>query len=213
MGESSGGARGRRGPASRIAADESLRIRAVNRWIGFPVEPSEEELAALDAVVQKSSDAFLEEVNRAIDHLFEVLQAAETEGADIRAVLQTARYESYLIKSLGGTFGFPLISAIAKSLERFATALQSLDARQVDLSQLHVSAIRRILVDDIRGGGGSIEQEIVATFFAACEHLGAVDIPAETRERITGSGEPTDRREAQSPITPTRRKPLGIDWE
>lgn len=184
----------RRAAPQRIAAPQELKLKAVNYRTGFSVSPSSEELEALEQVIANSVDLFRSEVARGLRQMRKSFAGAGDRTRSRAGFLRIARDESYMMKGLGGTFGYPLLTQIAKSMNRFVTALESLDDRQLYLAGLHIRAIDLVFSDDIRGAGGRLEQEVVDGFFAATSILMKRSVTPEEAERRLAAAEAARRK-------------------
>ncbi|WP_085581517.1 transcriptional regulator [Thalassospira mesophila] len=135
-----------------------LKQRAVNFTKGFDINLGPEQLEELERVVQRSSDAFVRSIGHDLSETRQLVINAIT-NADLRpkAVEKSADL-AYSTKALGGTFDYPLMTQIAKSLEVFLHGRSTANKRQLMVTQLHIDAIYVILASRITGFGTSIEQ-------------------------------------------------------
>lgn len=184
----------KRATAQRIAASQELKLKAVNYRTGFSLSPSGEELESLEQVIANSVDLFRSEVARGLRQMRKSFAAAGDGTRSRKSFLQVARAESYMMKGLGGTFGYPLLTQIAKSMNRFVTALETLDDRQLFLAGLHIRAIDLVFTDEIQGPGGRLEQEVVEGFFAATSLLMKRSVSPEEAERRLAAAEEARRK-------------------
>ena len=65
------------------------------------------------------------------------------------------------LRGQGGSFGFPMITAIAASLNRFIEARALFDAAAMTAISGHVTALRTVLEARMAGDGGPAGQEIL----------------------------------------------------
>ena len=135
-----------------------LRQRAVNFTKGFDIDLAPEQLEELEKVVQRSSDSFIRSIGHDLTESRQlILQAIE--DADLRrAAVEKCSDLAYATKALGGTFDYPLITQIAKSLEIFLAKRSTATRLQLMVAQLHIDAIYVILASRVTGFGSSVEQ-------------------------------------------------------
>ncbi|MEQ5774561.1 MULTISPECIES: transcriptional regulator [unclassified Thalassospira] len=135
-----------------------LKQRAVNFTKGFDVELAPEQLEELEKVVQRSSDSFVRSIGHDLAETRQLVIAA-IGNPDLRGTaIEKSADLAYSTKALGGTFDYPLMTQIAKSLEIFLAHRTTASRRQLMVTQLHIDAIYVILASRVTGFGSSIEQ-------------------------------------------------------
>ncbi|PKR53314.1 transcriptional regulator [Thalassospira marina] len=135
-----------------------LKQRAVNFTKGFDVDLAPEQLEELEKVVQRSSDSFVRSIGHDLTESRQLVIDA-IGNADLRsAAVEKCADLAYSTKALGGTFDYPLMTQIAKSLEIFLAGRTTANRRQLMVTQLHIDAIYVILASRVTGFGTSIEQ-------------------------------------------------------
>jgi hypothetical protein len=149
-----------------------LRKRAVNYKKGFSVELTSSEMIKLEEIVHKSKDKFVTEVGERLKRLRESARAVEDDALSIPSFLKAAAKESFDIKGLGGTFDFPLLTQVAKSLNDYVRGLRNIGKVQVDIIVLHVDALYVILAQHITGQGGATEAEVLSALLQATRKFG-----------------------------------------
>ena len=77
---------------------------------------------------------------------------------------------SHDLRGQGGTFGYPLISSIAKSLFEYARLNVVPGAAFVDLLHTHVQCVQSVLRDQVRGDGGEVGKGILEMLESARQH-------------------------------------------
>jgi hypothetical protein len=73
------------------------------------------------------------------------------------------RDESLAAKGLGGTFGYPLVTAIASSLNDFVGKLRAADKSQLMVIRLHIDALYVILARQMSQLRPETEGELIAS--------------------------------------------------
>lgn len=155
----------------RIRISPDLQRKAVNFKTGVDLDPGDELLAKLDAVVAGSTDLFLKEVAAAISEMRREFQRAQDDAAERAMFVATAKEQSYIVKSLGGTFGYPLLTQLAKSLNDYVAEIYLPTDKQLALIGLHVDALSSVLMRHVTGDGGTTEAAVLAAFRKATESL------------------------------------------
>lgn len=78
------------------------------------------------------------------------------------AAVEAAADLAYSVKALGGTFQYPLMTQIAKSMETFMADRTTANEKQLLVAQLHIDSLYVILAGRVTGFGSSVEQATVA---------------------------------------------------
>ena len=150
-----------------IQPSGDLRKRAVNFKTGFGVVLSAGETQKLQNVVEKSSEKFVRDIGATLRKLREDL-AVLPEGEILTPdMLQRVSNDAVDIKGLGGTFKFPLLTQIAKSLHDYVLQIQTPSAWNAVIVGHHIDALYVVLAQRITGFGGQIESELLAALRAA----------------------------------------------
>jgi hypothetical protein len=149
-----------------------LRKRAVNYKKGFSVELTSSEMIQLEKVVHQSKDRFVSAVVEKLQSLRAAAQAVTDDGLSIPAFLKSVERDSFEMKGLGGTFDFPLLTQVAKSLNDYVRGLRNIGKVQVDIIILHVDALYVILARHITGEGGATEAEVLSALLQATRKFG-----------------------------------------
>jgi hypothetical protein len=153
--------------AQIIKATGELRRRAVNFQRGFSVEPTREEMAKLEEVVHRSTDKFIAAVGAKLKSLRAAVADQAAIAADSGRFLAQVRRDSLDVKGFGGTFNFPLLTQIGKSLNDFVEDIDQPEPVQLKIVGLHVDALYVILAGRVTGQGGKLEAEVMKSFGVA----------------------------------------------
>ncbi|MCM0019091.1 MAG: hypothetical protein NBV67_03790 [Tagaea sp.] len=144
-----------------IQPSMDLRKRAVNFKTGFGVILTPDEAVKLEAVVEKSSDNFAKQVAAKLKVLRESLAALDDGSSPHMALIQRVATDALEIKGLGGTFKFPLLTQIAKSLHDYAAQIREPNVWHGVIFAHHIDALYVVLVQRITGLGGKTEAELL----------------------------------------------------
>ena len=109
---------------------------------------AEEALAALQ---DSAVDAFAEDLARAEVAFAAVKENSADAGADLEALYDAI----HCIKGLGGALDFNLLTEIGARLCRVLKGLKTVDCDDLVRIEAHLSAMRQVLRDDLRGDGGA----------------------------------------------------------
>lgn len=150
-----------------IQAPTDLRKRAVNFKTGFGVILSPQETQKLQLVVERSSDEFTRNIGEKLKALREEMAVFEDGEAPSKALVERIVADALEIKGLGGTFKFPLLTQIAKSLHDYATQITEPNAWNTVIVSHHIDALYVVLAQRITGLGGRIEAELLKALRAA----------------------------------------------
>jgi len=156
-----------KGKVQIIQAPTDLRKRAVNFKTGFGVILSPQETQKLQLVVEKSSDEFTRKIGEKLKALREELAGLDDGEAPTKAMVERIVGDALEIKGLGGTFKFPLLTQIAKSLHDYATQIAEPNAWNTVIVSHHIDALYVVLAQRITGLGGRIEAELLKALRAA----------------------------------------------
>jgi hypothetical protein len=150
-----------------IQPSNDLRKRAVNFKTGFGVILSPQETQTLQAVVEKSSEKFVRDIGATLKALREEMAAIPDDQAPSRALIERIGRDALDIKGLGGTFKFPLLTQISKSLHDYVQQISEPNAWHTVIVAHHIDALYVVLAQRITGLGGKLEAELLKALRAA----------------------------------------------
>lgn len=98
----------------------------------------------------------------AVDDLTKLWQAFQsTPSAKVAPERVTEMFEiSHGIRGEGGTFGYPLISAIADSLCKFLEGKNHVSRKGLEVVKVHILAMRAVFRQDYKGAHPTLEREL-----------------------------------------------------
>lgn len=149
-----------------INPPQDLKRRALSATQGLNLELTPQELLQIEAVVHQSKDRFVGQIAEKLKALRAMHHEAERNAAVRATYLQMLRDESLAIKGLGGTFGFPLVTTIASSLNDYVRTRADADLRQLLIVRLHIDTIYVLLARGRQPQGlrAETEGELLASF-------------------------------------------------
>ncbi len=150
-----------------IQPSGDLRKRAVNFKTGVGIVLSSVETQMLQHVVEKSTDKFVRDIGTTLRSLREDMAALPEGEPPTQAMLERVGKDAVDIKGLGGTFKFPLLTQIAKSLHDYVLQIREPSAWNAVIIGHHIDALYVVLVQRITGFGGQVETELLSALRAA----------------------------------------------
>jgi hypothetical protein len=128
------------------------------------------KLAAAQGVVDAKRPPYHEHTESALNELVVFCAAAEAVPQDQRKP-HIKRIASIAadIKSLGSTFGYPLMTQIGESLRDYCNDLLTPSSEQLTVIRAHIDAMRAVVKGRISGGGGKIGVQLMRTLVRAVE--------------------------------------------
>lgn len=163
----------RRAPekARLIKASEALRRRAVNHQHGLDLVMSDDLRRRLEEVISAAGPDFEQEVLGRLAEMRKLL--ANRNGDDFAMVflLPPLHELAVDIKGMGGTFGYHLLTDLAKSLEDFLAQVDLPTAGESEIISIHVDAMYMLLLQRIRGRGGDLERQLLINLGHAADKI------------------------------------------
>ena len=128
---------------------------------GFSVELTPSEMRQLEKVVHAATDKFNVLASTNLKALRELIASAQEGKTPAETIIKRVAREALDLKGLGGTFDYPLVTRIAKSLNDYTTDLSKIGKRQIEVVALHVDALYVILAQRITGTGSETEWQVL----------------------------------------------------
>jgi len=150
-----------------LSPPQELKRKAVNFKTGFSVNLTDEITEKLEKTIAAKGDAFAIEV---MDKLKSMRQTIKGVGADSVArmlMLPSVAEMALDIKGMGGTFGYPLLTMLAKSLHDFIGTLNMPTDGQFEVIRIHVDAMYVMLGQHVTGTGGTTEKTMLTMLSSA----------------------------------------------
>ena len=167
-----GGQGGLAKKARIIKPPDDLRRRAINSTRGLNLDLSREDLARIETAVHRSRDRFVIQVADRLKALRARHVDAVADPAQRPPYLNQLRDESLAMKGLGGTFGYPLVTAIAASLNDFVLKRTIANEGQLEAIRLHIDALYVTLAEQAAKLRPETEGELLASLKVLCEKYG-----------------------------------------
>jgi HPt (histidine-containing phosphotransfer) domain-containing protein len=147
--------------AKFIKASQELRLRAVNFETGVDLTLTDEVRGCIEAVITESADTFSKDVLDKLREMRIQVKAAEDDPLSRIFILTTIAELAFDIKGMGGTFGYPLLSHLAKSLKDFIATLALPNEAQLEVISIHVDAMYVVLAQGVRGMTDRLQKDLL----------------------------------------------------
>ncbi len=125
------------------------------------VKPDTQAIQRAETAIKKIGEDFPKWAQRDLDDMEKALAAARQSPDQQEDYIMQIFRRSMELKGQGGSFGYSLISEIGDSLKKFTESRREANPRDVEIIAAHVSAMRVVMVQDIKGDGGDVGQAIV----------------------------------------------------
>ncbi len=109
------------------------------------------ENSRVDAIVERLSAEYLAKVEQNIATLSTAIDAAANDPALVPEKIGRIAKIAHDMKGQGGSFGYPIMSAIAASLVDVCRAVPNPDPAQLPTLSAHIDALRTALAKNMRG--------------------------------------------------------------
>lgn len=120
---------------------------------------SEAMLKKANQVIEEMTASFVDVLRVEIDRMAALSQDAKT-AADKSALVEQIFEVSHDLRGQASTFDYPLVTRIGSSLCRFTESADLTDARAQEVIDAHISSMKLIVVQGLRGDGGAAGQKI-----------------------------------------------------
>ena len=142
-----------------LAPDYSLK-KVIAEDVDIKEIFSPENIDKAQAVINENKASFLEWVLQDIGQLHASYAKALASPADKEAETRKMARTAFIIKSQAGTFGFPLATRIAKSLDEFCSRHTQPTDDQLTVIHKHIEALVVIFNHNITGDGGDVGKDL-----------------------------------------------------
>ncbi|MEX6723061.1 Hpt domain-containing protein [Parapedomonas caeni] len=117
------------------------------------------DTAALEAaqkIFEEMAEDYPDWVSNQIAQLYELHRRCVDTPEQRRGLFEQITAMAHDLKGQGGTFGYPLVTTFATSLNRFSTLRNDIRDSHVEIIKAHIDAMRAVIRDRIKGDGGAI---------------------------------------------------------
>ncbi|MBP6817987.1 hypothetical protein V6B08_10335 [Ferrovibrio sp. MS7] len=155
-----------------INPPQELKRKAVNYKTGFSVNLTDEITEKLEATISANGDAFAIEVMEKLKTMRATINGVGPDSIARMLMLPSVAEMALDIKGMGGTFGYPLLTMLAKSLNDFIGALGMPTDAQFEVIRIHVDAMYVMLGQHVTGVGGASEKAMLSMLNRAVDKVG-----------------------------------------
>ena len=134
--------------------------------------PGELPLELLAQAEEELERASMDFTDWAVDYLKELsalCARALKQPAGRRRQLEEINLLAHELRGQGGTFGYPLVTLIAKMLFDATGAGCPEDDDAIEIVKAHIDALRAVIRDKVAGDGGEVGNELMASLQSAIE--------------------------------------------
>ncbi len=114
-----------------------------------------------DAAIKMIGNDFANWAQSDLDELDKALAAARKNPDQQEDYITEIFRRAMELKGQGGSFGYDLISQVGDSLKKFTDSRSEANPRDMEIIAAHVDAMRRVMVDNIKGDGGDVGRAII----------------------------------------------------
>ncbi len=147
---------GKKGVYQVIHAPNLLRAKIIG-----DLAYDETAVARADAALEKLKDSYTEWLDKDLAALMDALDAIKADPAHAEPHLDAMLKLTHEVKGQAGTFGYQLITSIAKSLNDTLRKLDRLEQRHLELIEAHVDAMKVAVREEFQGDAGDLGRELL----------------------------------------------------
>lgn len=134
---------------------------------------SPEVLEKALAEMKKAEEEYPEWVRKTLVELVDELKGAKEKQPNERTKhFKRVGAIAHELKGQGGTFGYPLISAIGKSLNDFTQRDVLVTDNHLEILKAHIDTMRAVINGHVSGDGGGIGRELIESLEHAIAKYG-----------------------------------------
>lgn len=113
-------------------------------------------LERAEAIFAEMAEDYPDWVNEQITALYALHQRCLDAPEKRRRIFEDINRIAHDLKGQGGTFGYPLVTAFASSLGRFAGLRSTISDAHVEIIKAHIDAMRAVIRERMKGQGGEV---------------------------------------------------------
>jgi hypothetical protein len=162
--------------AKFIKASQTLRQKAVNHRTGLPLVLPPEMRSQIEGVIAASADSFATDILAKLIEMRQIIARLGKDELSRTFVLPNVQELAFDIKGMGGLFGYPLLTALGKSLNDFVTAQSMPSEAAFEIISIHIDAIYVLLAQHVTGEGGDTERVLMTTLASAVDKVSERDM-------------------------------------
>jgi len=156
-----------------IRASLDLRRKAVNRQKGLELVLTPEVRQRMEGVIAKATGSFEAEVLQRLGELRHLLCGLLDDDFARIFLMPQLLDLAFDIKGMAGTFGYELLTDLAKSLHDFLCQLDMPSAAEFQIVSIHIDALYLLLAHRVNGQGGEAERQLLISLGYATDKISA----------------------------------------
>lgn len=129
-------------------------------------------LAEAEEQLERSAIEFTDWALDYLSQLSKHCDAALESDGDRRKQFEEINLLAHELRGQGGTFGYPLVTVIAKRLYEFTGSVETTDDAAVEVVKAHVDTLRVVIREKIAGDGGDIGKELLTSLEEVVSKIG-----------------------------------------
>ena len=150
--------------ATFVAADEKLSRKALSATKGVPLVLTDDDVARLEEVIDRSREEFAVSVKARLKILRGALAALRDSATDPRTALLTdIKSAAYELKGMGTMFGYPVLTTVASMLHGYVDTKNGLLGRQIAVVRLHVDVLYVVIARKLTRMVRATENELLSS--------------------------------------------------
>jgi hypothetical protein len=149
------------GEAARIVRPPNVLLAKAQQGGGKKLD--ELALKRAHMAILQARDSFLEVAEKDIARLAEATATLRPDDPDQGAGLHDIGLIAHEIRSFGSTHGYPLLTIIGTSLQKFVDQMDRVGRIQIEIVEHHIAAMRNVVRERIDGNGGELGAALTTT--------------------------------------------------
>lgn len=154
-----------------IKASMELRRRAVNRRQGLEMVLTQDVRSRMQTVIAKAITGFETETLARLAELRRLVTGLGHDEFALVFLIPQLQDLAFDIKGMAGTFGYDLLTDLAKSLQDFLASMEMPTSTEFEVVAIHIDALYLLLSSRVNGQGGDMERELLITLGYASDKV------------------------------------------
>ena len=129
----------------------------------------EDMLARAEAAVRELTSDYPGWAMADVEQLLQQIASIPPGAAREDPIVTSTHKKAHDMRGQGGSFGYPVITAIAESFCRFLNGLSTVDKKALEILAAHAKAMRVILANGLAGDGGPAGKKLIGELQAVVQ--------------------------------------------
>ncbi len=157
------------GKTEILPASYALKRKVVGGRLDTKLDIDPELLARAEAVVETLGVEYISWLEQDLKALRAAFDQAEKDAQNRPEHITRIAGIAHDMAGQAGTFGYPLITQIGRSLYDFATAIEAFEPVHLEIVKAHIDAMNVVRTDDLKSDGAPKGPELMAELRRAVE--------------------------------------------